>query len=221
MRNRCADRFATPGRDGRQCCAQTGYPQGRQVSSIRALNAARVRPVSRPTGSVPHRRSNSRARRAARAWRSAGSIGGDGPRVAIPVPPRLRLAIASHASTRIRPRRPCSRPPRDEALRAGARPGRLHPADDLHRPSKCSTTAVQLSTQSPVLMYSMPSMCSIAAWWIWPQMTPSTLVAARLLGDDLLEVADELHRLLDLDLGPGRERPVAQPNSRRSRRRCG
>ena len=31
------------------------------------------------------------------------------------------------------------------------------------RPSKCSTTAVQLSTQSPVLMYSMPSMFSIAA----------------------------------------------------------
>ena len=36
------------------------------------------------------------------------------------------------------------------------------------------------------------------------------LVAARLFRHDVLERADEVHRMLDLDLRPGRKRPVGQ-----------
>jgi membrane protein len=40
------------------------------------------------------------------------------------------------------------------------------------RPSWCSTSAVRLSTQSPSLQYSTPSMSRISAWWMCPQTTP-------------------------------------------------
>ena len=78
------------------------------------------------------------------------------------------------------------------------------------RPSKCSTTAVQLSTQSPVLMY-----CDVAEVLDRRMMDVAAdhavdLGAPRLLGQHVLERADEVDRLLDLHLGPGRERPVGQ-----------
>ena len=75
-------------------------------------------------------------------------------------------------------------------------------------PSKCSATAVQLSTQSPVLIYSHAvhlldrGMVDMAA------DDAVDTAAARFLRHDLLEMADEVDRLLDLDLRPGRERPV-------------
>src|SRR5678815_2057105 len=42
------------------------------------------------------------------------------------------------------------------------------------RPFMSSTSAVQLSTQSPSLQYCTPSMSRISARWMWPQTTPST-----------------------------------------------
>ena len=40
------------------------------------------------------------------------------------------------------------------------------------RPSWCSTSALRLSTQSPSLQYSVPSISRISARWMWPQTTP-------------------------------------------------
>ncbi len=39
----------------------------------------------------------------------------------------------------------------------------------------CSTSAEQLSTQSPSLKYSTPSISRISGLWTWPQTTPVTL----------------------------------------------
>lgn len=41
-------------------------------------------------------------------------------------------------------------------------------------PSSSSTSAVQPSTQSPSLYYSIPLIMRCSAVWIWPQSTPST-----------------------------------------------
>ena len=53
-------------------------------------------------------------------------------------------------------------------------------------------------------------MSRIAAWWIWPQTTPSTSWRLASSAERRLEGADEIDRILDLELGPGRERPVAE-----------
>jgi hypothetical protein len=46
------------------------------------------------------------------------------------------------------------------------------------RPSWCSTSAVRLSTQSPSLQYSTPSMSRISARWMGPQTTPTSRCAS-------------------------------------------
>src|SRR5262249_27230693 len=57
---------------------------------------------------------------------------------------------------------------------AGSLPSRVH-VMMLNCPSCVSATAVQLSTQSPQLMYRSPKSSWIAGVWMWPQITPSTL----------------------------------------------
>src|SRR5262249_26045698 len=77
------------------------------------------------------------------------------------------------------------------------------------RPSSCSTTAVQLSTQSPQLMadaevFMNHGMMNVAA------NDAVDAMALRFGGERLFECADVVHSVFDLVLRPLRQRPIAE-----------
>jgi len=65
---------------------------------------------------------------------------------------------------------------------------------------------VQLSTQSPAIDVSQPSMSLIAALWMWPQITPSRPRSRTRVHHESSKLLDEAHRALDLALGGNRQR---------------
>jgi hypothetical protein len=84
------------------------------------------------------------------------------------------------------------------------------------RPSWCSTSAVRLSTQSPSLQYSTPSISRISAWWMWPQTTPSAPRLRASRGHRGLEVADVADGALDLELEVADRLQYGRPRRARS-----
>ncbi len=95
----------------------------------------------------------------------------------------------------------------------------VRPVDDLH-------AAVEMLDHCRAAFHPVAGvdvvdavrMSSIAAWWMWPQITPSTSERRASSVSTSLERADEVHRLLDLAPWPRtRTTSRAGPSMRRTR----